>query len=623
MAYDPSLAIVLDDSCILEKDMPCLLMGKIKDINASSNLYVILANEGFEQEYVESGFEVSDDDSRNKEHHKRDAKALFFIQQAVDESIFQRIAVATSSKQAWSILKTEFQGSSKVITVNQMRSYGEKITDEVIVAKVLKSLTPKFDHVVAAIEESKDLSNKQKEEAVEAFVEEGNPEIVLGIFPFAKNLDATDDLCWSKTDEAKFVKDTDEQVDYLFMAKGKMGEVIKEAWYIDSGCSHHMTGDKKKFKELDETVKSIVCLGDDKQLKIEGRGTVSVTPGESTSQLALFAEDPASVDEALKCDERIQGNALAAQKQWKVYKFDVKSAFLNAEFHEEDYVDQPPGFEKANENNKVYKLKKALYGLKQAPRAWYSKIDKKFQENGFERSMNEPTLYVKKEGMNGLVIVSLYVDDMIYIGSSLALISKFRNSMMNMFDMTDLGELKYFLGLEIVQNKTEIFMSQKKYIEDTLKKFNMSGCKMASTPMNLNEKFSVNDETEMANAIVYRSLIGRLIYLTHSRPDISYAVGVLSRFMHKPSKHYLGSARRILVFILGFIEDRRTHLFNFFTIVASFKLNQLQFWKGSLARWEMLLESLFLCNGQTVDLKMPRAEDATWESIEDIQRRFP
>ena len=202
--------------------------------------------------------------------------------------------------------------------------------------------------------------------------------------------------------------------------------------------------------------------------------------------------------------------ALAAQKQWKVFQFDVKSAFLNGELHEEVYVDQPPGFEMENEKNKVYKLKKALYGLKQEPRAWYSKIDKFFQENGFERSMNEPTLYVKKEGMNGLVIVSLYVDDMIYTGSSLALISKFRDSMMNMFDMTDLGELKYFLGLEIVQNETGIFMSQKKYIEDTLKKFNMSGCKMTSTPMNLNEKFSVNDETEMANAIVYRSLLGDL-----------------------------------------------------------------------------------------------------------------
>ncbi|GJX98296.1 retrovirus-related pol polyprotein from transposon TNT 1-94, partial [Tanacetum coccineum] len=102
---------------------------------------------------------------------------------------------------------------------------------------------------------------------------------------------------------------------------------------------------------------------------------------------------------------------LAAQKQWKVYQFDVKSAFLNVELHEEVYINQPPRFEKANEKNKVYKLKKTLYGLKHALRAWYSKIDRFFQENRFERS------------------------------SSLALISKFRDSMMNMFDMTDLGEL--------------------------------------------------------------------------------------------------------------------------------------------------------------------------------------
>ena len=142
------------------------------------------------QELVESGYvETNDDDARHKEHQKRDAKALFFIQQAVDESIFSRIATATTSREAWSILKTEYQGSTKVITVklqslrrefetfcmnnkesvqaylarvsmvvSQMRSYGQKISDEIVVAKVLRSLTPKFDHVVAAIEESKDLS---------------------------------------------------------------------------------------------------------------------------------------------------------------------------------------------------------------------------------------------------------------------------------------------------------------------------------------------------------------------------------------------------------------------------------------------------------------------------------
>ncbi|GKC45934.1 retrovirus-related pol polyprotein from transposon TNT 1-94 [Tanacetum coccineum] len=274
----------------------------------------------------------------------------------LDESIFPRIVVATSSKQAWLILKTEFQGSSKVITVklqshrrdfetsvmknnesvqdylarvsaivSQMRSYGEKIADEVIVAKVLRSLTPKFNHVVAAIEESKDLSKFSFDELMgslqalearitrsvvfeeeKAFQTKGESQFTSqrargrgrggfrGRGPsrnssrycsICQKPRHTADFCLSKTGKAKFVEDTDEQVDYLFMAKGEMGEVTKEAWYIESGCSHHMTGDKTKFKELDETVKSIVCLGDDKQLKIEGRGTVSVTPGKQAKHI--------------------------------------------------------------------------------------------------------------------------------------------------------------------------------------------------------------------------------------------------------------------------------------------------------------------------------------------------
>lgn len=129
--------------------------------------------------------------------------------------------------------------------------------------------------------------------------------------------------------------------------------------------------------------------------------------------------------------------ALAAQKQWKVYQFDVKSAFLNGDLHDEVYVDQPPGFEEASRPDKVFRLKKALYGLKQAPRAWYNKIDEFFQKEGLERSKHEPTLYIKREVTDDLLIVSLYVDDMIYTSSSTQLISNFKSSMKSMFEMTD------------------------------------------------------------------------------------------------------------------------------------------------------------------------------------------
>ena len=125
----------------------------------------------------------------------------------------------------------------------------------------------------------------------------------------------------------------------------------------------------------------------------------------------------------------------------------------------------------------MYKLTKALYGLKQAHRAWYSKIDRYFQQNGFKRSANEPTLYVKKGGKNDFIIVCLYVDDIIYTSSSNSLVAEFKSHMKNKFEMTDLGLLHFFLGLEVCQTDGGIFISQKKYAKDLLKKFGMINCK--------------------------------------------------------------------------------------------------------------------------------------------------
>ncbi|KAL0535953.1 hypothetical protein IC582_024883 [Cucumis melo] len=192
--------------------------------------------------------------------------------------------------------------------------------------------------------------------------------------------------------------------------------------------------------------------------------------------------------------------ALAAQQQWSVYQFDVKSAFLNGELQEEVYVEQPEGFVKKDSEEKVYKLTKALYGLKQAPRAWYSKIDGYFQQNGFKRRANEPTLYVKKGGTNDFIIVCLYVDDIIYTSSSKSLVAEFKSHMKNKFEMTDLSLLHFFLGLEVCQTDGGTFISQKKYAKDLLKKFGMINCKLATTPMNVNEKLQQNDGAEMADA---------------------------------------------------------------------------------------------------------------------------
>ncbi|GJS05933.1 integrase [Tanacetum coccineum] len=913
-------------------------------------------------------------------------KALFFIQQAVDETIFSRTAAANLAKEAWDTLKTEYQGSAKVITVklqflrtdfqsavmkgnetvqeylarissivSQMRAYGDKVADEIVVAKILRSLSPKFDHVVAAIEESKDLSTysvdelmgslqthearinrnmaKEDEHAFQVqgeharfsqnrgrgrggFRGRGRGRMSYVQCTNCKKYGHKEDDCWSKDKQAQYAEQ--EEDEYLFMTYVSL--VSKGVWYLDSACSNHMTGDKEKFKNLDEALKSQVRLAHNllnvgqllasgfiihfednactvkrrtgevllkstmtsnrmfpvdfscadvygmmnckqestevwhqryghlyvKGLQllsnkdmVEGLPTIkelshmcegcalgkqsrrsfpvgkakraearlevvhadicgpmrteshagsryfllfvddysrmcwvyflkskseafdffkkfkalaenqcnrklkilrtdrggeflsnefsrfcdeygikreltapytpeqngiaerknrtivemarsmlktknledefwaeavatavylinisptkavwNVTPYEawyeskpSVSHLRIFGctykksiivsrdvqfnvqeawntnstsstvtieaqdegiheEQPTntqngqnSVDipsgsitsegstssgsisselsqedtdnEELQLRRRelckkklmlsrgmeletadfakghkarlvargyIQEHgidyeetfspvarfetvrvilALAAQMQWTIFQFDVKSAFLNGELKEDVYVQQPEYFEVAGEEHKVYKLEKALYGLKQAPRAWYSKIDEFFHENGFERIPNEPTLYVKRQGTQGIMLVSLYVDDMIYTGSSLQLISEFKEAMMKKFEMSDLREIDYFLGLRM------------------------------GTPMNVGEKLASNDGTGMADARKFRSLVGRLIYLTHTRPDLTYAVGIISRFMHCPSKQHFGAAKRILRYIAG------------------------------------------------------------------------
>lgn len=232
----------------------------------------------------------------------------------------------------------------------------------------------------------------------------------------------------------------------------------------------------------------------------------------------------------------------------------MKSAFLNGDLLKEVYVSQPEGFIENGNEGKVYRLKKALYGLKHAPRAWYSKIDAFFLSNNFTRSENEPTLYLKKQSNGSFLVVCLYVDDIIYMGSSQSIVDDFKHSMMSQFEMTDLGLLKYFLGLEVKQSDDGIFVSQEKYATDLLKKFHMTNCEVAVTPMNVNEKLQREDGTAHADGKFYRSLVGGLNHLTHSRPDIAFPVSMVSRYMHNPTRQHLGAAKRILRYVAGTLK---------------------------------------------------------------------
>lgn len=241
--------------------------------------------------------------------------------------------------------------------------------------------------------------------------------------------------------------------------------------------------------------------------------------------------------------------ALAAQMKWKLYQMDVKSAFLNGELEEEIYVTQPPGFEVKGEEDKVLRLRKALYGLKQAPRAWYGRIDSYFLKHGFQRSMHDAALYVMKKAKD-ILIVSLYVDDIIITGNNSQLIEKFKEDMKLEFEMTDLGMLNYFLGMEIIQDDRGIFLSQEKYACKLLEKFDMKGCKSVSTPLTPNGK-KIEDDEEYGEPTKFRSIIGGLLYLCASRPDLMFASSYLSRYMNTPLMKHYQEAKRVLRYVKG------------------------------------------------------------------------
>jgi hypothetical protein len=241
--------------------------------------------------------------------------------------------------------------------------------------------------------------------------------------------------------------------------------------------------------------------------------------------------------------------AIAAQHKWKVYQMDVKSTFLNGILEEEVYVDQPPGFEVKEKPTKVYRLKKALYGLKQAPRAWYNRIDTYLIKSGFSRSQNEPTLYTKTDQQGKILIVCLYVDDMIYTGN--LELTSFKHAMQSEFEMTDLGIMKYFLGIEVDQSTKGIFVCQQKYATDIIKRFCMEDCNPTETPIPLGTKLSKQDEGPTVDSTLYKSLVGSLLYLTTTRPDIMYATNFVSRFMESPKDSHWKMAKRILRYVAG------------------------------------------------------------------------
>jgi hypothetical protein len=216
--------------------------------------------------------------------------------------------------------------------------------------------------------------------------------------------------------------------------------------------------------------------------------------------------------------------AYATYHGFKLYQMDVKSAFLNGPIKEEVYVGQPPGFEDSEYPSHVYKLSKALYGLKQAPRAWYECLRDFLITNGFKVGKAGPTLFTKTIAKD-LFIYQVYVDDIIFGSTNKSTCEEFSRIMIQKFEMSMMRELKYFLGFQINQLQEGTFISQTMYIQDILNKFGMKNAKPNKTPMGTNGHLDLDMGGKFVDQKVYRSMIGSLLYLCASRPDImlSYA----------------------------------------------------------------------------------------------------
>ncbi|KAL4562118.1 hypothetical protein LXL04_034312 [Taraxacum kok-saghyz] len=240
--------------------------------------------------------------------------------------------------------------------------------------------------------------------------------------------------------------------------------------------------------------------------------------------------------------------SLAANLDWSIHQLDIKNAFLNGKLEEEVYMCQPPGFEEQSGSNPVCRLNKSLYGLKQSPRAWFERFSGVIKKSGFTQGQADHTMFFKHSKLGKITILIVYVDDIIVTGDDEQEIKEVKNIMSKEFQVKDLGAPKYFLGMEFARSSKGISVSQRKYTLDLLKETGMLGCKPSKTPIELGNKKGLC-EGKPVDLGSYQRLVGKLIYLSHTRPDIAFAVSLVSQYMHAPLQGHLNAVYRILRYL--------------------------------------------------------------------------
>ncbi|PRQ56213.1 putative RNA-directed DNA polymerase [Rosa chinensis] len=241
--------------------------------------------------------------------------------------------------------------------------------------------------------------------------------------------------------------------------------------------------------------------------------------------------------------------SIAASLNWPLRQFDVKNAFLHGELAEEEvYMSLPPGYVVDSPGDFVCRLRKSLYGLKQSPHAWFGRFSQFMRKVGYRQNNSDHTLFLKHQ-QGKVTALIIYVDDMVITGNDTVEIDRLQRQLASEFEMKDLGELKYFLGIEVARGREGIYLCQRKYVLDLLTETGLLDCRPVDTPIEQNHCLAEYPDQVPADRARYQRLVGRLIYLAHTRPDVAYAVSVVSQFMHNPSESHMDAVMRILKYL--------------------------------------------------------------------------
>nr|GEW05456.1 retrovirus-related Pol polyprotein from transposon TNT 1-94 [Tanacetum cinerariifolium] len=245
--------------------------------------------------------------------------------------------------------------------------------------------------------------------------------------------------------------------------------------------------------------------------------------------------------------------AYAAHKGFTVYQMDVKTAFLHGSLKEDVYLCQLEGFIDVDYPSHAYKLKKALYGLKQAPRSWYDELSTFLLQNEFSKGTIDPTLFTRRFD-DDILVVQVYVDDIIFGSTDPRYATLFSDLMKSRFEMSMMGEMMFFLGLQVNQSPSGIFINQSKYVHEILQKYGLNTYDIVGTLMDIKDKLDLDQIGTPVDATKYSSMIGALMYLTSSRPDIVHATYVCARYQAHPTEKHLKEVKRIFRYLRGTVN---------------------------------------------------------------------